>query len=924
MTSLTSPLLVRWRRRSFLAVLISLVFTHALTGPATALASELPDTASQLSSAQAQHLSNQAFAPWFDSSIPWDGNWGALNSNDTEKLSGACELTSQQLDALHNVLPALQDDQSRIEHLQSKTHISAAEKQAAFKNDVISRLTDGTSTIAYIGGDNGQILKTVQNDNNVTVDSASGRIRLKDAKSVDLKNESLISLLPQDYASHPELLSDFDTFYSNISSSPKYMGCHELGTTLGDMFKQPSFFAFFKNPVTFFANMMAWMIGLPFLVVYKLVSPFALGLSLTTPHSERGDTLVDSYSTYAHASKAYNTCGGVRDDGHLGAAQAANTCTEEKAHDTSAHCDEGNKHNADQLGFNCENLISTQKHETPKSWWIQLTVYLRDGLSAVYGMIVIVCALFFMFRRSPGSQLEIKEVLPRVFVAVLLSASAPYWIGGLISMSNWFTQGVVGLGGSINDMGSTHFLGLTQTSGSLPDRVDSALNGLSQINTADLGLGLPDAGARVVFGLMRAFMLTAFAICYAAMVGMAIGRQIALIALIIMTPVACLGYALKGANNLFGYWVRGLLAVVAIPMAQSVILVMGLAMSQAFWDGHTSAINSAFGIVGRIMSMICLLVALKLMLSCVKQIRGMVTGNTTNLTRSILGRGVQMGGQLAGSALMLTGNVAAGNAVMTTTSAAGTLVKGRETKRQYIPQGNGILKRPQSRQPNELPFESAARDIAQETRRWAMLKEAEAGRKSASGSGGDQEAADAEVELPAGSAHLPAASGQAVDPSELHMSEQRHAEIAQGDFLGEQGQSRIKDAVREGLSEAMIDQQVSVAINNAGGPVGISPRMFDGLGLSSEQVNASLQRMDQGGQLPDWFVQAVQNGAQGASQSPPSRTPPRTGSHLPSVPGSEVIVTDQRSRRQIPPVTGARPGFIPPTEQDPDGHKTHA
>ncbi len=583
--------LTRRSQRARLASLwtvLGVLIAGQLAGPAQALAvGALSPTVSQscqtagtgCNSISTVGASNSVFSPWFKGSVPWNGKWGAFNTNVSERLGGQCALSEEAAKNLDDLTAALQDDQRVLDRNEKKFGKQGSpEAEKNFQKFYNERLTSGK------GAPDGP-------------------------KKLDFDWSSERSGLPPVKAA-----TSFEAWHSALTSSDKTSGCANSGGAFTRLIKdaKPSLSEMLKNPVGFFIRLMLS----PFLsffggVVYAMTAPYGLGLMLSTPHSERGDTILNSFSIYGKFGKASQGSNNGK-----AIARLDKFGKPMKGTDSRVDCGKA---------FSCQNINPNVQE---KSGWLKLTRGLRDATSAIYGVIVIVIALVYLWRRDPGAAYDVKTVLPRVLAAVMLSAAAPFIIGGMITFSNWVTAGLISGQGA-----------------SVPNQITDAI-----VATGDANMGsVADVIGSAFSAMMPSILAILFSLAFLAMVIIGIAKQIALIALIVATPIACLSFVIPKFKGFFGMWIRGLIAVCAIPVACAVILVTGLELSHLLWSGPDHAGSSLLAQGGRFLSAAALLITMRMMLKAVTNLRGYATGNYTSTSRAFTSMAVKAGG-FAGAA----------------------------------------------------------------------------------------------------------------------------------------------------------------------------------------------------------------------------------------------------------------------------------
>lgn len=584
---------------------MSIALTLGLWAPA--LASAAPSTG----------LARETFKPWIDDSTPWDGNWGAFNKTQSERLGGSCALDEKQRGYLTAFKVAITSDWKKLSG--DKKYKDGKNKKglaAAFKKAIQSRLSDGSGP-----GDkkNGDIAKL--SDNLITSE-------MRKAQNLD----ELLFLL---------------------ANNNKTRSCDDNATIFNSLLSlvKPDIFTLFRNMPLFVMQFVTMIPALIATSIYAILSPIALGLALTTPHSERGDHMLHSFSpTTAKAGKKCEKSGGK---GYAGDAE---------------------------LGFTCGNL---NQNRQSSNVWIRIANSLRSVLSAVYGIIVIGVSLLYLFRRNAQSQYNVRVVLPRLFAAVAMAGFAPLAIGTAISFSNWTVQGI-----------------FQQRPGSVPSQIYAAIMGVSVADWSSVGF--TGMFAQALVGILPVVLICLFAYVFVMMFIAAIVKQLALILLIIATPVACLSFIFASSMNFFNLWIRGLLAVISLPIIMALILAVGMELSNAFFNPDNDLLGSdVLGFtqtVSRFVAAGILGAAGVLSVRVLKHMRGFVTGNSQSIMRKWGSQATDVGGKLAGLGVgMATGNPMAGVKVAKAGSFASKMIAEKEGGgggSKWLPQGGGMLSRP--------------------------------------------------------------------------------------------------------------------------------------------------------------------------------------------------------------------------------------
>jgi len=568
----------------------------------------------------ATSMANDTFTPWVDEDLPWDANWGAFNTTESERLSSNCGVVGDKADLLSSLPEMMDEEWAAIQDKEKDQKKRPALFAKAFQDRLHGRK-------AY--ADDPKDVSSLAN----VFQGGPGRPTYKDVKD------------PSDLR-------------YRMSADPAISGCFNDVSALKRIQKQitPSLSGLMHNPATFLVQIVLIVPTTIGILFFSMLSDVALGMALTTPHSERGDTLFNSYSVATSSNTRINA------DGTTTAKQCKKT---------------GDSYSGDaELGFSCANLGQDKQ---ASNTWIKLTNSLRSVLSAAYGVIVIAVSLLYLTRRNAQSQYNLKVVLPRVFAAVVISGAAPFAIGAVITLSNWLVQGIFGA-----------------NPGSVTTQIYQAIYSLGAMDWNNLLSGLIGG---VLGAIIPSIMLCFFAFLFVVLVVVAIVKQIALIVLILMTPIACLTFVFSSSQHFFQLWVRGLLAVVAVPVLMALVLMLGIQLSGAFYDPESmNADHVAVGLssgneVKRLIAAFVLAAGGMLMLKMANIAKGFATGSGKSMLRGA----VNVGGKAAALGLAASGNPAAGMKVMKATSAAtNAMDRAGQRTSSWIPKGGGAFRKPAS------------------------------------------------------------------------------------------------------------------------------------------------------------------------------------------------------------------------------------
>jgi len=610
-------------------------------------------------------INQQIFSKWeAQSNMHWDGGWGAFNSTLSERAGGTCSLDGKAQKALSKFKKGLQDDQKII----NDKKIPDKDKPKAFQDAMRYRL--GLSP-------KGQ----QSNSNQIDGTGQTAMKKLFDTNSV-------------------KYITSADDLNGALSASPQLATCNQVQFDMGDLWDQvmPNIIVLFKEPLRFIFQLLA---AIPMMFaggVYALLSKISFGLLLNTPHSERGDTILNTWSSYNSSSNATSN-GNIRpifDSKGNANPKAGNA--DPGGCNTSAKDQVVNS----QLGFSCNNFNeSNQKSNT----WIGLTNGLRSALSAVYGIIVVGVSLIYLFRRNAQSQYNLKVVMPRLFFAILLSAAAPYLIGAVITTSNFILQSI-----------------LSVQKGSITLEIARSIIGLTTVDYSGVGIDIGGLVNSLMSIMFPVFLLTFFSIALLYFTFIAVAKQIALVSLILLTPIACLAFVFRdNGKNILALWARGIVGVSAVPVAIAGVIVLGIQLANNFWDPmaaqhlidgnvKSSLPNGNFGfwagslgansfssVASKWLASITLMVSMYMAMKMVGKIRKWVTGSKVGMVGRGLGTAVKAGGMVGAAVLTAGGAAPVAGVLAGATSSMGNRMRTGGQDRAMLPSSSKTFGTPSAR-----------------------------------------------------------------------------------------------------------------------------------------------------------------------------------------------------------------------------------
>ena len=579
-------------------------------------------------------LSRKTFKNWIPTSMPWDGKWGAFNSTVSETLGGNCVLSAADQSKWTAFLRGSQNGYNKAVADHSGHPTQAV---AAWRKQLTVLIGGNTVARNLLGGANSSTVKS---------------------------------------------LSSHDDLMSLAASSPQLAACNRNNDVLKSWSAGfvPNPLALFKNPGRFIAQLLCFLPAIVGAMVFTTLSNSAFGMALTTPHSERGDTVFNNFSAGASSGAASSSSstvltssgGNGKVSNNLGAVAGKYSCSGSgSATDT-------------QLGFSCANT----KAANQSAPWVKAASAMRSALSAVYGVIVIAVALMYLFRRNAQSQYNLKVLLPRLFLAVMLTMAAPYLIGMVITFSNWIVQGL-----------------FASLPGSVPQQLMQAVSNLTQTNDLESAFGLVGVYFSMMIPTILLLLIDAVMLY---LLAVALGKQIILIFLILLTPIACLSFVFRDhGKHLFALWTKGILAVAAVPVAMAAVLVTGLMLASLFFHPADSGVmtgtasnslafatqSSLFSLIAKYISAIIVAATLVMMIKTVGSLRAWVTGSKVGMGGKMMGSAAKIGGLAAGAAAAYAGAPQlAGAAVNMGNKAGNRLSQGSQSNRSgWVPKSSSTL-----------------------------------------------------------------------------------------------------------------------------------------------------------------------------------------------------------------------------------------
>lgn len=332
--------------------------------------------------------------------------------------------------------------------------------------------------------------------------------------------------------------------------------------------------SFLSDPGEWFKDLFFWIIGAPVREVYNFLQPKAFVYTFWTPHVERGDTMFNTKVKQCREERV----GSNRTDGSAVQGSGQDGCR-----------------GVTPLGFSNSNL----KEDGSKSVYMQIAFFLQWLVSGTYFVIMFAAAVVYMVRGSKSASFNVMHIIPRIIVSVILTMFGPWLIGMGIYLSNTFVQVLF----DYNDQATV-----------------GALNAILNATPVLIGMGESDFLARILQVLVGSF--TAF--FYAIFLIGAVVRNLALILLIAIMPLAAFCLIVPAWQHRFALFVRTTLAVIFVPAIMAFILKLGLSINPLIWimEENKETINTTASLLG----LFLMVVTLWLMARAAKIGRAYATG----------------------------------------------------------------------------------------------------------------------------------------------------------------------------------------------------------------------------------------------------------------------------------------------------------
>ncbi|AXB43675.1 hypothetical protein [Amycolatopsis albispora] len=189
---------------------------------------------------------------------------------------------------------------------------------------------------------------------------------------------------------------------------------------------------------------------------------------------------------------------------------------------------------------------------------------------AAYGMLVLVAGIVVMSHESVQNRYSIKEIGPRIPIGFLASALSLFFAEKFIRLANALSSAVLGDGVDPPSLATT-----------LKDALDGALSG----------------------GLFLIFVAVALVVIGLGLLIVYVVRVALTLILIITAPLFLMCHCLPHTDPLARWWWKAIGAVLAIQVAQSLVLITAV---RTFLAGGTQLFSSTLSALGTLISAIAL------------------------------------------------------------------------------------------------------------------------------------------------------------------------------------------------------------------------------------------------------------------------------------------------------------------------------
>jgi hypothetical protein len=306
---------------------------------------------------------------------------------------------------------------------------------------------------------------------------------------------------------------------------------------------------------------------------YGLIAPLAFKYTFWTPHSERGDLIWNTPDVCDYVMKSF--------------IRAPNAAERKDIRQGTQYCSNGTP-----LGF---SKIKTDTRNQ-NSLYLNIARFVQWLVSGFYFLILFTAATLFIFRGNRSNSMNVLHMLPRLVLAVVLTLFSGFIIGAVISFSNLLVQMFF----QSNDVST-----------------------VGAVNTALQQAGPIVGGGEFLERLVNIVASGIALFCFVLFLATVIVRQIGLIILVIIAPLAFLCLINPSWEANFWKWIRALLAIAVVPALSAMILKISMSINPLIIDPEGS-----YGGVQGILGIIILLATLYAMTKIMKSGREFIMGQS--------------------------------------------------------------------------------------------------------------------------------------------------------------------------------------------------------------------------------------------------------------------------------------------------------
>jgi hypothetical protein len=347
---------------------------------------------------------------------------------------------------------------------------------------------------------------------------------------------------------------------------------------------------------------------------FDLFGPGAMRVSFWTPHVERGDTIFNVHKSCQYGEVKYK---GQGEDGNMQVAEAKQLGTPANARD---FCDDSNQ----PLGFSKKRLTDDRAQLT---WYIRMGMFFQWLISGTYFLLLFTGAMVYIFRGDSAQQFNVLQMMPRLLVSAIGTLFAPWAIGALVSVSNWFVEAMFSYNAATGEGSGGRAMGL------MADIIRA-----SEFHLPGFGDDLFGRALQIALGFISAWYFMIFLLISAV-------RQFVMMGVVMLAPVALFCFIIPAWQHHFGRWLRVLMACLAIPPVMALILKIGTSLNPIL---DTNINPNQKDVLNGLLGMMAMVATLWAMARVGKMASAYARGN--RMTGSFTGKLLRAGGQAAAMA----------------------------------------------------------------------------------------------------------------------------------------------------------------------------------------------------------------------------------------------------------------------------------